>query len=59
MGKISKLLKEEFSAVYCDTCKYDGHPTRCDECNRKSMGFALSKEAAKDLEKRIKKLCQQ
>ena len=51
MGKISKLLKDEFASVYCGNCKYDGDD--CDGCNRKQMGWALSKKAAKELERKI------
>ena len=36
---------------HCGNCKYDGDD--CDECNRKQMGWALSKKAAKELERKI------
>lgn len=44
--KISELLHNRFSSVYCDTCESVNDERRCDECHRKSMNWALSKDAA-------------
>lgn len=47
--KISKLLQEQFSSVYCDTCAYITSKEHCDDCHRKAMGWALSKFEADDI----------
>jgi hypothetical protein len=47
--KISELLQEQFSSVYCDTCADSGLRERCDMCNRKSMQWSLSESAANQI----------
>lgn len=42
---VVKLLTKELDSVYCYNCKYEGE--ECDDCNRKSMGWGLSKDTAK------------
>lgn len=44
--EIVEFLFEHFSSVYCNNCEYNDSEYNCDYCNRKSMGWALSKNDA-------------
>ena len=56
MSEASEMIKDilinEFSSVYCDTCAND-EGGDCDDCNRKSMMWCLSDNAAENLSERI------
>lgn len=45
--EIVEFLFENFGSVYCDNCEHNITGYNCDYCNRKSMGWALSKNEAK------------
>lgn len=45
------LLKEQFSSVYCDTCKANEEDNydACCECNRKAMYWEISNYTAESV----------
>lgn len=49
MTKQEKIeyLMEKLSSVYCNNCI--GDENRCEDCNRKSMGWGLSYETAESI----------
>ena len=49
--RITELLHKKFSSVYCDTC--GNNEETCEECNRKSMLWSLSRFDARDIAKEI------
>lgn len=53
--KISKILYDEFTSVYCNTCEDKGVEKQCDYCHRKYMNWSLSKEAADIIAEKIMK----
>jgi len=53
-NKITELIMEEYSDVYCNNCGNEGKDS-CDECNRKSMYWTVSKDSAQSLAGRILK----
>ncbi len=52
MGKISEILKQELSSVYCDTCSGE-LDSECEDCHRKSMNWGISDHTANRLELKI------
>ena len=52
--ELTEFISDYFSDIYCDNCQYEDN--ECDECKRKSMGWALSDESASDLATTILKM---
>lgn len=48
-SKVVDALRLCLNHVYCNTCEYDSDENVCENCHRKNMRWALSKEAAKEL----------
>ena len=49
--KIVKILKDEFSYIYCHNCNNNGED--CDDCHRKSMGWKIADKTAEGLADKI------
>ena len=47
--EITKIIYEMLSHIYCDNCRYEDDDNNCDECNRKAMGWEISKGFSEDL----------
>ena len=54
-NKIIKILMENLSPAYCYNCEHEGNGGGgiCDECNRKSIMWSLSKDRANKIADRI------
>lgn len=50
--EISDILYYWLDDVYCYNCRFE----RCDECNRKAMGWQISRETCDELAKEILEL---
>ena len=51
MENLIALLKEQFSSVYCDTCKANEEDNydACCECHRKAMNWEISNYTAESV----------
>ena len=52
---ISRILEEELSYVYCDDCKHNLEYDECEDCHRKYMNWALSRDSAVNIAEKIVK----
>lgn len=51
LTKVGAVIYDELSYIYCHNCEHeDGE---CDDCNRKQMGWSVSKDVANDLAEKI------
>jgi len=57
--KIADIIYNEFSYVYCYNCRNVECEDICDYCNRKSMGWEVSRATAEDLANKIIELMEQ
>lgn len=54
--KIGYLLHQELSYIYCDSCaNRDKEGSRCEDCYRKHMHWALSEKCADEIAEKIMK----
>ena len=51
--KITKLLMDELSSIYCYNCKNDLNEDLCGDCHRKYMNWLLSEPAAEEIADKI------
>lgn len=51
--KITKLLMDELSSIYCYNCKNDLDEDLCGDCHRKYMNWLLSESAAEEITDKI------
>lgn len=51
--KITKLLIDELSSIYCYNCKNDLNEDLCGDCHRKYMNWLLSESAAEEIADKI------
>lgn len=51
--KITKLLMDELSSIYCYNCKNDLDEDLCGDCHRKYMNWRLSKSSAEEITDKI------
>ena len=54
--KITKLLMDELSSIYCYNCKNDLDEDLCGDCHRKYMNWRLSESAAEEIADKIMKV---
>lgn len=53
--KIAEMLYQNLGTVYCYSCEHED-TNECDYCDRKSMGWSLSRKAADGLAEEIMKI---
>jgi hypothetical protein len=51
--EIAMILYDNLDSVYCNTCDSQENDEYCDECHRKAMNWAISKEFAERLAEKI------
>lgn len=49
---ISDIIFDELSYAYCDNCRFDESDS-CEYCHRKSIAWAISKEASERIANKI------
>lgn len=55
LQRISDIIYEKFSYIYCDNCRYNSEirDSSCEDCYRKMMGWEVSKSLSNSLAKEI------
>lgn len=55
--KIAEMLYQNLCAVYCYSCEYENSENdMCEDCHRKYMNWALSREDANGLAEKVMRI---
>lgn len=53
VNKVKELIFDRLDLIYCHNCRFRDYDLQCEECNRKSMNWEISEDAAESLAKEI------